>query len=130
MAHHTSVLRAGLERRLDHLSVSIATSFDYAVRLDVQVPLIAAAGFTHFSLGADASHSNYLTSAGQRHLRALASQHRLAIDTIHGPRADRPAGPAELARAVTAAAELGVPILVIHGGPFDFPEAELAARLD
>lgn len=54
LAYHMSVLRAGLERRPDPPSVSIATSFDYAVSLDVQVPLIAAAGFTHFSLGADA----------------------------------------------------------------------------
>jgi sugar phosphate isomerase/epimerase len=124
------VLQAGLERGIDPPSVSIATSFDYAVPLDVQLPLIATAGFTHFSLGADASHSNYLTAAGQRHLRALASQHGLAVDTIHGPRTDRPDGPAESARAVTAAGELSVPILVVHGGPFDFPEAELADRLD
>jgi sugar phosphate isomerase/epimerase len=115
---------------MDPVSVSIATSFDYAIPLDLQVPLIAEAGFTHFSLGANESHSNYLTTDGQRHLKALAAQHGLAIDTIHGPRTDRPDGPAALSRAVAAASELGVPVLVVHGGPFDFPEAELADRLD
>jgi len=93
------------------------------------VPLIAEAGFTHFSLGASAAHSNYLTPDGQRHLKALAAQHGLAIDTIHGPRTDRPDGPAALSRAVAAASALGVPVLVVHGGSFDFPEAELADRL-
>jgi hypothetical protein len=117
-------------RGMDPVAVSIATSFDYAVPLDVQVPLIAEAGFTHFSLGANESHSNYLTTDGQGDLKTLAAQHGLAIDTIHGPRADRPDCPAALSRAVTAAAELGVPILVVHGGPFDFPEAELTDRLD
>ena len=115
---------------MDPVSVSIATSFDYAVPLDVQARLIAEPGFTHFSLGANESHSNYLTTDGQRHLKTLAAQHRLAIDTIHGPRADRPDGPAVLSSAVHAAAELGVPALVVHGGPFDFPEAELTDRLD
>ena len=69
---------------MDPVSVSIATSFDYAVPLDIQVPLIAEAGFTHFSLGADESHSNHLSMDGQRHLRALAARHGLAIDTFMG----------------------------------------------
>jgi sugar phosphate isomerase/epimerase len=115
---------------MDPVAVSIATSFDYDVPLDVQVPLIAEARFTHFSLGANESHSNYLTTEGKRHLKTLAAQHGLAIDTIHGPRADRPDLPAALSLAVTAAAELEVPVLVVHGSPFDFPEAELTARLD
>lgn len=115
---------------MDSVSVSIATSFDYAVPIDTQMPLIAEAGFTHFSLGANAAHSNYLTTDGQRHLKALAARHGLAIDTIHGPRTDRPKGPAALSRAIAAASALGVPVLVVHGGPFDFPGAELADRLD
>jgi hypothetical protein len=31
--------------------LSVATSFDYGVPIEEQVPLIAAAGFTHLSLG-------------------------------------------------------------------------------
>lgn len=91
---------AGLERGMDPVSVSIATSFDYAVPIDTQVPLIAEAGFTHCSLGANESHSNYLTTDGQLHLKALAAQYGLAIDTIHSPRPDRPDGAAALSRAV------------------------------
>ncbi len=54
--------------------VSIATSFDYSVPLNVQVPLIADAGFTHFSLGANEAHSDYLTPSGRARIRALVTQ--------------------------------------------------------
>jgi sugar phosphate isomerase/epimerase len=89
----------------------------------------SGAGFRHFSLGADEAHSTYLTLARQRHLCALAEQHGLSLDSIHGPRADKPESLAALSRAVIAAAEFGVPILVVHGSPFDFTEAELEDRV-
>jgi sugar phosphate isomerase/epimerase len=110
-------------------ATSIATSFDYGVPIDVQLHAVAEAGFTHFSLGANESHSGYLTVEGRRRLRALAQAHGLGIDTIHGPRADLPQSPAALRKVVRAAAELGVPVVVIHGGPFDFAHAELEGRL-
>jgi len=109
--------------------VSIATSFDYGIALDVQVPLISKAGFTHFSLGANAAHSDYLSTGGQTHIRALAEQHGLGIDTIHGPRAEGSDSLDALSRSVTAAAALGVPIVVVHASPFDFPVAEFEERL-
>ncbi len=111
-------------------AVSVATSFDYALPIDQQIPLIADAGFTHFSLGADVAHSDYLSAVGQQRLRELAQTHGLGIDTIHGPRADQPNALATLTAVVDAAAELGVPVVVVHGSPFDFPEAELSARLE
>jgi hypothetical protein len=91
----------GTRARYGPVSLSIATSSDYAVPLDLQVPLIAEAGFTHFSLGANESHSNYLATDGQRHQKALAAQHGLAIDTIRGARADPADGPVPVSRAVT-----------------------------
>jgi sugar phosphate isomerase/epimerase len=109
--------------------VSIATSFDYGVPPDVQVPLIADAGFTHFSLGANEAHSDYLSSAGRAHLCALAARHGVGIDTIHGPRADRSDSSAMLSRVIAAAGELEVPIVVVHGGPFDLPADELTERV-
>ena len=111
-------------------AVSVATSFDYALPIDQQIPLIADAGFTHFSLGADVAHSDYLSAVGQQRLRAFAQTYGLAIDTIHGPRADPPNALATLTAVVAAAAELGVPVVVVHGSPFDFPEAEFSARLE
>jgi len=110
-------------------AVSVAISFDYALPIDQQIPLIADAGFTHFSLGADVAHSDYLSAGGQQRLRACAQTLGLAIDTIHGPRADQPHALATLTAVIDAAAELSVPVVVVHGSPFDFPEAELSARL-
>ena len=114
---------------MEPYAVSISTSFDYAVPIEAQVPSIAEAGFTHFSLGADPVHSGYPSVAGRRRLQALARAQGLAIDTIHGPRADR-ASVTDLAAVVDATAELQVPVVVIHGGPFDFPPAELRWRLE
>src|SRR5262249_18696558 len=110
-------------------AVSIATSFDYGLPIEAQLHAIAEAGFTHFSLGANESHSGCLTVEGRQRLRALAQTYGLGIDTIHGPRADVPESLAALHRVVLAAAELGVPVVVVHGGPFDFPHAELEWRL-
>jgi hypothetical protein len=42
---------------VDSVAVSIATSFEEGTPFDAQVPLIAAAGFTHLSLGAREDHS-------------------------------------------------------------------------
>jgi sugar phosphate isomerase/epimerase len=109
--------------------VSIATSFDYGVALDAQIPLISKAGFTHVSLGVKPEHSAYLTPAGQTHLRTLTEHHGLGIDTIHGPPADTWDSLGAVSRSVTAAAALRVPIVVAHASPFDFPEAEFDDRL-
>lgn len=57
---------------MERQAVSVATSFDYALPIDRQIPLIADAGFTHFSLGADVAHSDYLSAVGQQRLRAFA----------------------------------------------------------
>jgi hypothetical protein len=86
--------------------VSIATSFDYGVALDAQIPLISKAGFTHVSLGVKPEHSAYLTPAGQTHLRTLTEHHGLGIDTIHGPRAATWDSLGAVSRSVTAAAAL------------------------
>jgi sugar phosphate isomerase/epimerase len=110
--------------------LSISTAFDYEIPIDVQIPLIAEAGFTHISLGEKEAHSGYLSQARRDDLKGLLDQQSIRIDTIHGPRADQP-GSIELFSAVAEAAEdLSASIVVVHGGPFGFPEAELPARLD
>lgn len=111
-------------------ALSIGTSFDYGLTLDEQLPLIAAAGFTHVSLGGRESHADYLSWTSRDHLTALLDAHGLCLDTIHGPRVDHPAGATLFAAMIEAAAALGARVVVAHGGPFDFPPAELPARLD
>ncbi len=109
-------------------SLSISTAFDYRLPIEEQLPLIAKAGFTHVSLGGNADHSGYLDPVRRRQLRALLEGHGLLLDTIHGPRAD--ACEAEtLIGAIEAAVVLGAPVVVAHGGPFDFSANDLAPRL-
>jgi sugar phosphate isomerase/epimerase len=110
--------------------LSIATSFDYGIPIERQIPLIAAAGFTHVSLGGQEAHSAYLSAPARRELRLLTVSHGLDVDTVHGPRADPPDAADALARTADAAAELGAGVVVLHGGPFDFPAGELPERLE
>ena len=115
---------------LDHRAapISIATSFDYDIPFDAQVPLIAAAGFTHLSLGVREDHSNYRSAAGRAQIARLLSANGLAMDTIHGPRIDQPGSAEVLADVIDAAASLGAGVVAVHVSPFDFPQSELAGR--
>lgn len=109
--------------------LSISTSLDYALPLEVQVPLIAEAGFTHCSLGEHVDHSGYPEPQRRQQLRHLLDAHGLQLDTLHGPRLDGERS-GDLLIAIEAAADLGAPVVVAHAGPFDFPAAELPARLE
>ena len=110
--------------------VSISTSFDYDVPVERQLALIEEAGFTHISLGAREAHSGYLSKVSRSRLKALVQRHSLWIDSIHGPQADQPGGIELLSAVAEAAADLGAPVVVVHGGPFAFEETELPARLE
>lgn len=109
--------------------LSISTSLDYALPLEVQVPLIAEAGFTHCSLGGHVDHSGYPDPQRRQQLRQLLDAHGLQLDTLHGPRLDGERS-TDLLIAIEAAASLGAPVVVAHAGPFDFPASELPARLE
>ena len=111
-------------------ALSISTSFDYGLSIEEQLPLVAEAGFTHVSLGGREGHSAYLSVEGRRTLGRLLRQSGLALDTIHGPRADRPEAVATLLAVAQAAAELSAPVVVVHGGPFGFGADELPARVN
>jgi len=110
--------------------LSISTSFNYELPIEHQLPLIAAAGFTHVSFGGNAAHAGYLTPTGRERLGSLLQKHGLRLDTIHGPRADQAESRDALAAVIEAAAALGAPVVVAHPGPFDFPAEELPARFD
>ena len=111
-------------------ALSISTSFNYDLPIEEQLSLIAEAGFTHVSLGGRESHSAYLSAEGRRTLGRLLRQNGLALDTIHGPRADQPDTVEVLSAVARAASELSAPVVVIHGGPFAFGVSELPARTE
>ena len=110
--------------------ISIPTSFDYDVPIETQIPLIARAGFTHVSLGGRKVHTAYLSKPARTALKQLLIEHRLSMDTIHGPNADQPNCIDVLLGISEAAVELSVPVVVIHGGPFSFGEDELPSRFE
>ena len=109
-----------------HLSVS--TAIDYTLPIEEHIPLIAAAGFSHVSIGENTDHSGILDPRRRRRLAHLLREHGLEVDTVHGPRIDLH-GQDLLPLTIVVAAELGAPVVVAHGGPFDFPAAELSERL-
>lgn len=103
------------------MDLAIATSFDYSVPIDEQLPLVAAAGFTHISLGARESHSGYLLPRTRDALRAGLQQNHLSLCAIHGPTADRADAVSSLAAVARAAAHLSAKIVVFHASGFDLP---------
>lgn len=111
-------------------ALSISTSFNYDVPLSAQIPLIAEAGFSHVSLGEKELHSGFLSALGRVAVKGLLERFGLKLDTIHGARADVPDSAQRLADTACAATELGAEVVVFHGGPFGFDEAELPVRMD
>ncbi|UCF71573.1 MAG: sugar phosphate isomerase/epimerase [candidate division WOR-3 bacterium] len=65
--------------------ISIGTTFNYEIVLNDQLRMVKESGFSHVSLGARVVHSNYLTTRGQKDIRALVQGHGLAICSIHTP---------------------------------------------
>ncbi|MBN1427830.1 MAG: sugar phosphate isomerase/epimerase [Anaerolineae bacterium] len=106
-------------------ALSISTAFDYNIPIEEQIPAIAAAGFSHVSLGAKEDHSGYLTAPGREHLRNLLRQNELEIDTLHAPCCmDLPDSAERLIAVARAAAELNIPVVVVHAGPFAIEASE------
>jgi len=112
-------------------ALSIATCFDYAIPIEVQMPAIAAAGFSHVSLGGREEHSGYLTAAGRERLNTLVQRNGLMFDTIHAPCSmELPDSAQRLTAVAEAAAALGVPIVVVHAGPFEIDASEQSSLVD
>lgn len=106
-------------------ALSISTAFDYSIPIEEQIPAIAAAGFSHVSLGAKEQHSGYMTVSRRDHLRNLLRQNELEIDTIHAPCGmDLPDSAQRLAAVARVAAELDIPVMVVHPGPFAIEDLE------
>lgn len=102
--------------------ISIATCFDYSVPLYDQIPIVAEVGFTHLSLGHREDHSGINDPVKRKQLKSLLAQYNLKIDTIHGPSMNRQDSAASLEKLITAARDMGVPVLVVHPAPFTIEE--------
>ncbi|MBN1430568.1 MAG: sugar phosphate isomerase/epimerase [Anaerolineae bacterium] len=101
-------------------ALSISTCFDYTIPIEKQIPVIAAAGFSHVSLGGTVEHSGYQTASGRKRLKNLIRENGLAIDTLHAPCCmDLPDSSRQLAEVASAAAEIDIPVVVVHAGPFE-----------
>jgi sugar phosphate isomerase/epimerase len=108
--------------------ISISTCFDYNIPVERQLSLVSEAGFTHISLGQNRSHFDYLSKQSRKRILKLLNQCSLRIDTIHGPEVGK-TNASELASIAESAVELQAPVVVLHGGPFDFGQDELGSRL-
>ena len=108
---------------------SIATSFQYGIPIEGQIPLVAEAGFSHISLGFRPEHSGYLDAERRTDLRARLSSRGLSVDSIHARNLDDPEAVAQASATARAAAELGAPCVVAHIGPFHCQSEGLEERV-
>jgi len=67
------------------MDLSIGTTFNYAIPLKDQLPMIKAAGFTHISLGANLEHSGYLDPARRTELKQRLAENSLRLCSVHAP---------------------------------------------
>jgi sugar phosphate isomerase/epimerase len=109
-------------------NISISTCFEYSIPIEEQIPLISEAGFSHISLGQNRSHFDYQSLESRRKIVKLMKEYSLQVDTIHGPQADKTSA-AELRTLAESADELQAPVVVLHGGPFEFGAEELKRRI-
>ena len=110
-------------------AISIATSFQYDIPVDQQIPLVAQAGFSHISLGVRPEHFNCRIQATRASFKKQCEQHGLEIDSLHATRLDEPDEASRLLEMVEAAAELGASSIVAHAGPFHCGVDGFAERL-
>lgn len=111
------------------MDLSIGTTFNYAIPLKEQLPMIRAAGFTHISLGGgDLAHSNYLDADGRKALNKFMSGFGMKICSLHVPfragvdislpeRGPSAAGRELIRQCIDAAEELAAGVVIFHPGP-------------
>lgn len=98
--------------------ISVSTCFDYNISLRNQLELIHKAGFTHFSIGSNYSHSGILEQKNYAEIKAVSEDNHLKIDTIHGYALDRVDTVEINKKLARAAYALSVPVIVLHCSPF------------
>src|SRR5215471_18522183 len=109
--------------------ISVATSFQYEISIERQICLVGDAGFSHLSLGVRPEHSGYLEPSHRAELKARLADRGLAIDSIHARALHAPEAVEEASATAEAAADLRVPCVVAHGGPFNCSPDGIDERL-
>jgi len=110
------------------MDLSIGTTFNYAIPLKDQLPMIKAAGFTHVSLGADLDHSGYLDPVRRAELKKWLNDRDLRTCSVHAPFRDgmdfsspvpdqARAGLDLAKRTLDAAVDLEAGVLIFHAAP-------------
>ena len=96
--------------------ISIASSFQYNIPLENQLPFIAEAGFSNVSLGANLEHSGCLDPKRRKEVKSRLSEHGLAVDTIHACGLNKPNAVAQISATAEAAVEFEASCIVAHVG--------------
>jgi sugar phosphate isomerase/epimerase len=99
--------------------LSIASCYNYSVPILRQIEHVAAAGFTHLSLGGNRRHFDYADPTACTDLQAQCVRLGLGIDTIHSANLDAEDAPDAIRAAAQAALRLGAHAVVVHPVPFD-----------
>lgn len=108
--------------------ISISTCFNYDISFKNQLELIHKAGFSHFSIGSNYSHSGILERKNLDEIKTLSQDNHLSIDTIHGYAMDK-ADTVDINKKLAGAAfVLNVPVIVLHCSPFAFNPTTLDER--
>jgi len=116
---------------MNNRKISISTTFNYNIPLAEQLSLISRAGFSHVSLGANESHSEYLNYKRRSEIKEILKALSLEIDTLHFPQPlDDFNDKVLLNDIIEAALDLSIPVIVCHGGPFEFDKNEFNRRRD
>jgi len=110
-------------------AISIATSFQYDIPVDQQIPIVAQAGFSHISLGVRPEHFNCRIQATRASFKKECEEYGLKMDSLHATRLDEPDAESNLLKAIEAAAELGASRVVAHAGPFNCGREGFSERL-
>ncbi|MDD2890601.1 MAG: sugar phosphate isomerase/epimerase [bacterium] len=111
--------------------ISISTCFDYNISFDTQVELIGKTGFSHISLGSYINHSRYLSKEGRLKIKELLDTYQLQIDSIHGPQIGSMGTSIQGFKDIIFAAQnLSIPVIVIHGSPFEIQQEEFSENLE
>jgi sugar phosphate isomerase/epimerase len=112
--------------------IAVGTTFCPELPLAEALPMIAAAGFTHVAVGADAEHYKPLMAGGgAAEMRRRIEDCGLLVDSVHGKADLTESNSFRFARSrAELAAELGARAVVLHVSPKDLGEGDVQGCLE
>lgn len=104
-------------------NISITSCYDYSIPIEKQISSVANAGFSYFSLGANAEHSGIFNRETLKSLKEKLDSHEIKIDTIHfSDNLDENDWKNKMLDTMQAAKFLKTPVIVVHCTPFEIDE--------